>query len=59
MGANGLMPIILHSVEYGYLGAHGHVAVRTMHWADKVVASHDSSSLKKVVDSLNNSIDIY
>jgi hypothetical protein len=46
------------SVEYGYKGAKGHVAVKTMHWADKVVQSNQNNSMKIVVDSLNNSIDI-
>lgn len=46
------------SVEYGYLGpGKRHVPVKTMHWANKVVSSHDSSSMKIVVDSLNDSID--
>ena len=45
------------SVEYGYLGKHGHVKVKTMHWADKVLRRNESSSLKKVIDSLSESID--
>jgi hypothetical protein len=46
------------SVEYGYKGPKGHVAVKTMHWADKVVQSHQNGAMKTVVDSLNDSIDI-
>lgn len=46
------------SVEYGYKGENGHVAVKTMHWADKTIQSNQNNSMKKVVDSLNNSIDI-
>jgi hypothetical protein len=45
------------SVEYGYKGKHGHVKVKTMYWADKVLRQNESSSLKKVVDSLSDSID--
>jgi hypothetical protein len=45
------------SVEYGYKGKNGHVKVKTMHWADKVLRQNEESSLKKVVDSLSNSID--
>lgn len=46
------------SVEYGYKGKDGHVAVKTMHWADKIVQSNQNDSMKTVVDSLNDSIDI-
>lgn len=45
------------SVEYGYLGKYGHVKVKTMHWADKALRRNESSSLKKVIDSLSESID--
>jgi hypothetical protein len=45
------------SVEYGYKGKKGHIAVKTMHWADKVLRKNEGSSLKKVVNSLNDSID--
>jgi len=44
------------SVEYGYLGEAGHVAVKTMHWANKALQSTEQSSMKKTVDSLNDSI---
>jgi hypothetical protein len=46
------------SVEYGYLGPKGHVAVKTMHWADKALRGTERSSMQKTVDSLNNSLDI-
>jgi hypothetical protein len=45
------------SVEYGYKGKKGHVKVKTMYWADKVLRQNEASSIKKVIDSLNNSID--
>ena len=45
------------SVEYGYKGKHGHVKVKTMYWADKVLRRNEQSSLKKVIDSLSESID--
>jgi hypothetical protein len=45
------------SVEYGYLGEKGHVKVKTMYWAEKIVRSNQNSSMKKVIDSLNDSID--
>lgn len=44
------------SVEYGYKGPDGHVAVRTMYWAEKILRSKEKASAKKVVDSLNDSI---
>lgn len=47
------------SVEYGYRGKGGrHVAVRTMHWAEKAVENNQNNSMKIVVDSLSDSIDI-
>ena len=45
------------SVEYGYAGKNGHVKVKTMYWADKVLRQNEASSLKKVIESLNDSID--
>lgn len=45
------------SVEYGYLGKGGHVAVKTMYWADKILRGNEKNSLDKVVKSLNDSID--
>jgi len=45
------------SVEYGYKGKRGHVKVKTMYWADKVLRKNEASSLKKVIDSLKDSID--
>ena len=44
--------IIPASVEYGYLGEAGHVAVKTMHWANKALQSTEQSSMKKTIDSL-------
>jgi hypothetical protein len=46
-----------NSVEFGYKGKHGHVKVKTMYWADKVLRQNEASSLKKVIESLSNSID--
>ena len=46
-----------NSVEFGYKGKNGHVKVKTMYWADKVLRQNEASSLKKVIESLNNSID--
>ena len=45
------------SVEYGYLGKNGHVKVKTMYWADKVLRQNEASSIKKVIESLSDSID--
>ena len=46
------------SVEYGYKGKKGHVKVAGQYtWADKAIRQNQKSSLKKVVDSLNDSID--
>jgi len=45
------------SVEYGYKGKNGHVKVKTMYWADKVLRQNEASSLKKVIESLSDSID--
>ena len=45
------------SVEYGYLGKHGHIRVKTMYWSDKILRKNEGSSLKKVLNSLNDSID--
>ena len=46
------------SVEYGYKGPKGHVAVKTMNWANKALRSTERSSMQKTVNSLTESIDI-
>lgn len=46
-----------NSVEFGYMGKNGHVKVKTMHWADKLLRQNEASSLQKVIESLNKSID--
>jgi|SRR6476620_1536163 len=46
-----------NSVEFGYKGKSGHVKVKTMYWADKVLRQNEASSLQKVIESLNDSID--
>lgn len=45
------------SVEYGYKGPNGHVAVKTMHWSDKALRGTETSSMQKTVNSLTESID--
>lgn len=45
------------SVEYGYKGPKGKIFPKTMYWLSTIMERNERSSIQKVVDSLNDSID--
>jgi hypothetical protein len=46
-----------HSVEYGFKGKYGRIETKHYHFVTKAIERTEAQSLKKIVNSLNDSID--